>query len=222
MNTFSSKSRTRGYTISELLIAMSISVVIGGAATWFLVEGTRSSLKTTNLSLSDLSQWSIFTAISVDSKVANGMSVYGSFTESSMADSTMRKVNGERGNVLILSRSTQPTGSKKATYKQITGYVFTPGTKLLRKFTYEVPASEQGNPATGVEPATLEEILVNNLRSFSFSKVSDELVSVDAGGVFLVRQTGQSGILAVESQQGGASGSTAIKKLIEASFFIRG
>ena len=103
-----------GYTLTEVLIGISLSVAIGGAATWFLMEGTRASLKTTNISASDLSQWSIFTAISVDSKIANGMAVYRAFTVSDLDDSSKRMTNGERGNVLILSRSTQSSGSKKA------------------------------------------------------------------------------------------------------------
>ena len=106
------------------------------------------------------------------------------------------------------------------TYEQITGYVYKPSTKTLRKFIYQVTAAEQGGPTT--DPATLEEILTGNYASFVFKDVADHVVSVDSGGVFLVRQTGQSGILAVESQLGEGTRTAVTKKLIEASFFIRG
>jgi len=217
----------RGFTLTEVIIAMTISVAIGGTATWFLVEGTKASLKAANTSIADLSQWSIFTAISVDSKVANGMAVYRTFTAADMADSTKRVTEGgvdndanPRGNVLILTRSAQGANSKFAHYEQITGYVYSSSTKLLRKFTYEVPVSEQGTATT--QPATLEQILNDHLTNFAFQKVAGDLVTASSGGVFLVRKEGSSGILAVQSEQGGTNNQVSSKKLIEASFFIRG
>ncbi len=216
-------TRKRGYTLTEIIIASSISVAIGGAAMWFLVEGSRSSVKATNTSITDLSQWSIFTAISVDSKTANGMAVYKAFTKDDMKDSTLRLNNDGRGNVLILTRGRAEAGSTTTSYRQITGYVFTPSTKTLRKFVYEVPASERGDPATGVRPKTLEEILVDNFDHFHFRPVADNLLPTESGtGVFLVRERGHSGILTVESVQGDGNKRAVSKKLIDASFFIRG
>jgi hypothetical protein len=223
MKLFRSSSRKRGYTLTEILIASSISVAVGGAAMWFLVEGSRSSVKSTNTSINDLSQWSIFTAISVDSKTANGMAVYKDFTKDDMKDSTVRLNNGERGNVLILTRGKALAGSTATSYTQVTGYVFTPSKKTLRKFVYNVPTSEQGDPATNTKPKTLEEILVDNFDTFSFRNVADNLQPTDSGvGVFLVRERGHSGILTVESIQGDGNKRAVSKKLIDASFFIRG
>jgi prepilin-type N-terminal cleavage/methylation domain-containing protein len=219
-----SRHDQRGYTLSEILIAMSLSVVVLAAATWFMVEGTRASMKTTNNSINDLSQWSIFTAISVDSKVANGMEVYRTFTAADMSDPTKRLDKDQRGNVLILTRSHQVGNSRQATYDQITGYIYSATTKNLRKFVYTVPPSEQGNPATGTPPATLEQILVNNLTNFAPGSIADNVNKPDAawGGVFLVRQKGQSGILTIESVQGEGNTHSVNKKLIDAAFFIRG
>jgi prepilin-type N-terminal cleavage/methylation domain-containing protein len=216
--------RNCGYTLSEVLIAMSIGVVILGTATWFMIEGARVSMKTTNNSINDLSQWSIFTAISVDSKVANGMEVYRTFTSADLNDSTKRLDKDQRGNVLILTRSHQEGNSRQATYDQITGYIYSATTKNLRKFVYIVPPSEKGDPATNTPPATLEQILVNNLTTFSPRSIADNVHVPDSawGGVFLVRQKGQSGILTIESVQGDGNAQITNKKLIDAAFFIRG
>lgn len=213
---------SRGYTLSEVLIAMSIGVVVLATATWFMVEGTRVSMKTTNNSINDLSQWSIFTAISVDSKVANGMEIYSTFTTADLNDPTKRLDKDQRGNVLILTRSHQTGNSRLATYDQITGYIYSATTKNLRKFVYKVPASEQGDATT--PPATLEQILVNNLTSFSPHSIAENVNTPNSawGGVFLVRQKGQSGILTIESVQGDGNSHIVNKKLIDAAFFIRG
>ena len=223
--------RRSGFTLTEVIIAMSISTVIAGMAVWFMVEGARSSVKATNTTINDLSQWSIFTAISVDSRTANGMAIYQSFTAADMSDKTKRVSLGTvdpvtskpdpLGNVLILSLGHQAQGSKKTIYDQITGYVYNSTTKTLRKFVYTVPAAEKGNAALNVDPATLEEILVNNIASFSMRKVADNLNMVDPRGVFLIRGD-QSGVLTVESVHGDGNARAVSKKLIDASFFIRG
>lgn len=215
-------SRKRGLTLTEVLVASSISVALGASAMWFVTEGTRSSLKAASTSINDISQWSIFTAISVDSKIANGMTVYKNFTREEMKDNSFRLNNAERGNVLILTRSIQKPNAKKTSYTQITGYIFSATTKNLRKFVYAVPEAEQGNPALGVEPKTLEEILIDNFETFAPRSIADELHPTTTGaGVFLVRERGQSGILTVESIQGTNTRHKS-KKLIDASFFIRG
>ncbi|MGC4074993.1 MAG: prepilin-type N-terminal cleavage/methylation domain-containing protein [Nibricoccus sp.] len=217
MKTSLSRSLRRGFTLSEVMVAMTIGAAIAGTATWFMVEGARISYKTTNTSINDLSQWSIFTAISVDTKVANGMAIYASFLQPDIADDTKRLNKDQRGQVLILTRSHQDQNSKKSVYDLITGYVYASSTKTLRKFQYVVTAAEQG-----ANPATLEEILNNNYTNFTFTKVATDLTAVDSAGVFLVRQKGQSGILTVESAQGSGNAQVISKKLIEASFFIRG
>ncbi|ATC62734.1 hypothetical protein CMV30_01435 [Nibricoccus aquaticus] len=217
-----SRSRKRGYTLTEVLIALGISVALGGAATWFMMEGARASLKATNNSVNDLAQWSIFVAISVDSKTANGMSVYSTFTPADMADSTKRLNKDGRGNVLILTKSSQDAGSSRAAYDKITGYIYSPTTKNLRKFEYTVTAAEKGDLATNVLPATLEEILVNNYTTLVPHIIGENLTPPVTGfGVFLVRERGHSGILSIEAAQG-IDARTVNKKLIEASFFIRG
>jgi prepilin-type N-terminal cleavage/methylation domain-containing protein len=213
----------RGFTLTEILVAMSISVAMGGAAMWFLVEGTRASLKATNTSINDLSQWSIFTAISVDAKTANGMVVYKNFIEDDIKNSSLRLNNNERGNVLILTRGSQAEKSKFTAFTRITGYVYSASTKTLRKFVYDVPPTEQGDPDMGIDPKSLEQILIDNYESFSLRKVADDLLPTSTGvGVFLVRERGQSGILTVETVQGSGSRYVENKKLIDAAFFIRG
>ncbi len=216
-------SRKRGLTLTEVLIATGLSVALGSAAMWFLMEGTKSSLKATNTSINDISQWSIFTAISVDSKIANGMAVYKHFTKDDLKDISLRLNNSERGNVLILTRGVQQEKAKKTSYTQITGYVYSPTSKNLRKFVYDVPASEQGNADFNIEPKTLEQILIDNFETFALRSIADELRPTSTGvGVFLVRERGQSGILTVESIQGAGTQNAVSKKLIDASFFIRG
>lgn len=212
-----------GYTLSEVLIAMSIGTAIAGTATWFMVEGARIALKTTNTSLNDLSQWSIFTAISVDSKVANAVSVYSTFTATDMANATKRLDAKACGNVLILSRSHQDAGTKLSVIDEITGYVFNESGGILRKFKYATLPAERGE--TGSPPFSLEKILTDNLAlgTFQMRKVADHLNAITAGrGIFLVREKGRSGLLTVEAVQGAGSTHIVNKKLIEASFFIRG
>src|ERR1019366_327906 len=66
-------SHRNGFTLVEIMIAGAIATIIGAAAMGFVIEATRATLKTQSNSRNDLTEWGIYTGITIDSRVANGM-----------------------------------------------------------------------------------------------------------------------------------------------------
>jgi hypothetical protein len=215
-------------TLVEMMFALTIGVVILGISTGFLVEVTRATLKTQNVSQNDLTEWGMYTGVTIDTRSANGMTLYKSFAPASFADSTDRiTTNTTRGDFLLLTNSTLPTNSiDPPVYQSMTGYVYTagakPGTGTFQKFTYQVPVAEQTN--------ALETILTAHYSHFVFVPVavgldatnSDNDPATPTNRAFLYRSTiKRSGVLNLQINSGFSSTNTANAKLVETSFYIR-
>ena len=219
-----------GMTLVEMMFALTIGVVILGISTGFLVEVTRATLKTQNSSQNDLTEWGMYTGVTIDTRSANGMTLYKTFAPASFVDSTQRIVtNTTRGDFLLLTDSTLPTNSSNPpVYLSMTGYVYTAGVPLgsgtgtFQKFTYQVPLAEQTN--------ALETILTAHYSHFVLVPVAGGLEATNSDNdpvhptnrAFLYRSTvKRSGVLNLQINSGSSSTNTANTKLVETSFYIR-
>lgn len=228
--------RCRGFTLVEIAIATTISTLIVIASLGFLLEATRATMRTQNNSQNDLTEWGIYSGITIDSRVANGLNIYKDFTAASfnaLADQISDKANtvtglGNRGDFLVLSKSTQPDDNTPAKFLSLTGYVFDPGSPIdggkgtFKKFVYSVPTAEQGN--------TLEAILTAHYASFVLITVANGLDAVITDGApsaaqkraFLYRDVKlHSAVLNLQVRNGFTGTRTDNAKLIETAFFIR-
>lgn len=220
----SSPRKTRGFTLVELMISTAIGCAFCAAAVWFLVEGTRISLKTASSSTNDLAEWGIFSALTIDSKVANGMFMYPDFAKATISNpanelddqSTDRKT----GNVMILTKSSYSPGTETTFIERVTGYVFSPSQGALKSFTFITTDAERG--AT----VTLEAILENHFDTITTTTIATNLAANSfgtTGKAFLCRsKKNRSAVLNLEISNGFANVSTAKSKLIEATIFVRG
>jgi prepilin-type N-terminal cleavage/methylation domain-containing protein len=218
--------RCDGMTLVEMMFALVISVVVLGIAVNFLVEATRSTLRVQSNTQNDLTDWGISAGITIDTRTANGMTLFKDFSASSF-DSTTDEIttNDTRGDFLVLSRSSQEDGSKAATYLSLTGYLYTAGatagTGTFQKFTYAVPDGEKS--------LTLETILSTHRSDFKFQAIAKGLDATHSDNAatpknraFLFRSYKlRSGVLNLEVSTGYKNVGTSNSKLIETAFFIR-
>jgi prepilin-type N-terminal cleavage/methylation domain-containing protein len=223
-------SSRRGFTLTEIMIAGSIGVVVASAAMMLIVDGTRISLRTLAGSNNDMVQWSISNRLQLDSKVANGASIYADLTTAAVVNEGSRIRSNEestdpleagRGKLLILSTSRNDFGQKKATYLKLIGYRFidstVPANRQLLRFDYTVSDADQ----TARTP--LETIIRNNIGSFTMRVIASNLESLDPVGPFVCRDaTNRNAATATfRLSQGVVSNRTSDKILIEVSFLIR-
>lgn len=205
-------------TLVEMLIALALSAAIGGTATYFIVEGTRASLRTASSSDNDLVQWSISSRLQVDSKLANGAVIYKDLTSTSI-DIDKRCTAGARGNLLVLSLSSSPNGSRSSSYEKITGYLFDPTAHILEKFEYDVTEAEK------TAGADLEKIIKDNMGSFTFTVVARDVDTIDTDGPFINRDLTSRNVNAAAATfrliQGNAALHTRDAILVEVAFMIR-
>jgi hypothetical protein len=201
----------------ETLIAMTVGTVVGGAAVWFIVEGTRVTLRTNASTTNDMAQWSISSRIQIDSRIANGAVIFPSLGDDDLRD-VRRRRGGERGHVLVLSLSSRAPGATRSYYKSVIGYVYDPATRTLSKFEHEVAAAQQG-----VNPSTLETILLTNKAGFQMQVLAREVGSLDAAGPFVCRDIANVNAATATFQlEQRSSLWTSEKTLCEVSFQIRG
>jgi hypothetical protein len=210
------KPRRRGHSLVEVLIAMSISVVVAGASVWFIAEGTRYSMRTTASATNDFIQWSISSRLQLDSKLANGAAIYSNLTAASIKPN-LRRIGGQRGNLLILSLSERDPGSARSRFTRVTGYVYAPGTNILSKFEHIVSSAQQSSYAD------LETILTTNLSGFTLEPVARGVESFDGSGPFVSRDVGNinAATATFRLQQGDAANHTKDTSVVEISFLIR-
>jgi len=210
------RARRRGFTLAEILIAGSIAAAMAGAAILFVVQGTRASLRTAASSENDLVQWSISSRLQLDSRVANGAVI---FTDTNTANITVakRRVGGQRGNLLVLSRSRNADGSRSSSFQNLTGYYYAPDSRQLFKFDHPVSAAQQASQAT------LETILTTNLATITFVRIGENIDTIDDDGLFVSRDIGNINAAAatLRLNQGNTRLGTADTALVEVSFMIR-
>jgi len=221
--------KSKGFTLTEILIAATLSVTLVGLSVTFLIQATRSTLRTQSTSQNDLTEWGIYQGIAVDTRTANGMTLYKTKNPSDFSDSSKQiTTNTTRGDFLVLSQSTQQPNTQRPTYISITGYIYEDGTPAntgkgtLKKFTLTVPSGQQNN--------ALETILTANINRLTYTIIAEGLTATNSDNdpttptnrAFLYRSTSlRSGVLNLQVNTGFTGTQTIDAKLIETAFFIR-
>lgn len=208
--------RRQGFSLVEILIAMTLSVIIAGIAAWFIGEGMRFSLRTAASADNDFTQWSVSSRLQLDTKLANGASIYANLATADLK-SSLRRLGGQRGNLLILSSSERITGSSKSRYTHITGYLYDSAESRLSKFEHDVSSAQRASFAD------LETILISNLGGYTFTTVANGVESLDSTGPFVSRDVGNinAATATFKLEQGSEFNHTGDTSVVEVSFLIR-
>ena len=205
----------RGYTLAEILVALGVSGFVVSAGLWLLIEGVRSSTRTTNATVNDLTQWGIASRLWIDSRVANGISIYTDDTAPSL-ERWLRKSVEQRGNFIVFSLSAVDAAGATY-YTKVSGYSYNPSDDKIYRFDYDVPAADQ----TG--HLTLEEILTNRRANIiaSYESVASDITLTNNSGLFICRAAGTAASLScvVTTSTGGSEFEK--EKTIEATFYVR-
>ncbi len=208
--------RRRGYTLAEILIALGVSGFVVSAGLWLMLEGVRSSARTTNATVNDLTQWGIASRLWIDSRIANGISIYNDDTSASL-ERWLRKQVDQRGNFIVFSLS-DINGSGKTFYERLSGYCYNPVDDKIYRFDYAVTAADQA------ACSTLEEILTNRRSSIvaTYQPVASDITLTNSSGLFICRASGTAASLSciVTSRTDGNS-EFEKEKTIEATFYVR-
>lgn len=223
------------FTLVEVMIAMALSLLVGGGALWLVVAGVRSSTLATSGAINDLSQWGIASRLWVDARIANGITIYPSYT-TAQVERWLRRVVNDGGNFMVFSLS--DAVDNHTSYSKITGYYFVPtsssvpATGTIYRFDYVVSSTDQASFKT------LEDILkdnrtaimasakivASNVNTFMTTTVvsGSPAVTTTLANVFLCRAAGAVASLACSVSSGNVGQKTYQEKVIEATFFIRG
>jgi len=211
-----------GFTLTELVIAMTISVITAGMALAFLFEGLRSSLKTTAIYTNDMTQWGLTNRLLIDSKLANAVAIYTDNSAATIAAAavltTPRGVaQNASGNFLVLAQGSQVDDSTTMTYSSLIGYYFNTGNGTLSRFQYNVTSAEANT--------ALESILNTELGNFVYTPVSNNLaLQSNEPAAFLNRVDGHVANMLLRASAGltnSTSSFTRNDRLIEVSFYTR-
>jgi prepilin-type N-terminal cleavage/methylation domain-containing protein len=237
----SPRAARSAFTLVEVMISMAISLLVSGGALWLVVAGVRSSALATSGAMNDLSQWGIASRLWVDARIANGITVYPSYTTAHV-ERWLRRVVNDGGNFMVFSLS--DAVDNHTTYSKITGYYFvatsgtSPATGTIYRFDHVVSASEQASykPLEDILKDNRTAIMASakvvagNVNTFMTTSVPSGSTTVTIGNVFLCRAAGTVASLAcsVSSASSAAErtsqerNKTYQEKVIEATFFIRG
>lgn len=210
------ETHKKGFTLVELIIASSISLLVIGAGLTILITGIRSSALSTSVIQNDISQLGLDSKLTVDSRMANQLALYTEYSPGMTAIdfiSNPGKYTGKYGNFLVLATSTS-TNSGGISYKKISGLHYK--NNNLYKFDYVVSIADQESN----KPLTA--ILIENKNSIesSYKQQAKDLSPLSRSGLFLLRSN-VSASMACIVKNGSTSSKTISSKVIEANFHIR-
>jgi hypothetical protein len=221
------------YTLVEVMISSSVSLLVVGGALWLLIAGTRSATLATSGSINDLAQWGIASRLWVDARIANAITVYPSYATTDV-ERWLRRVVNDGGNLMVFSLST-PVGFYTR-YLKITGYYFVPisntvpASGAIYRFDHDVSTADQAsfksledilkdNRTTIMGNAT---VVASHVSTFMTTSVLVSGVTTTLANVFLTRSAGSAASLACAVSSGSERQKTYQQKVIEATFLIRG
>jgi hypothetical protein len=209
------RRRFRAFTLAEILMGLGISSFVVGGGLWLLVAGLKTSTRTTNTTLNDLSQWGIASRLWIDSRIANGISIYADNSNANV-ERWLRKLVDQRGNFIVFSLSSTD-GNSRTYYTKISGYYYSPSAETISRFDYDVPAADQ------TDNKTLEQILSNRRDAImaTYDVVARNVDLTHAGGLFICRTAGTAASLSCTVTSGGDNAAMEKEKTIEATFYVR-
>jgi hypothetical protein len=204
----------RGHTLVEILIAAAASLLVVGGALWVMIAGVRTSARSTNTIVNDLTQWGIASRLWIDSRIANGITIYAD-SNAANVKRWKRSVVNDRGNFVVFSLS-ETNSLGKTYYSRLSGYEYNPLDKKIYRFDYAVPAADQ----TAATP--LEDILNSNRAAIAntFIVIASSVDPLDVAGVFFCRTVGTASF-ACKITAGDAQRDTIKIKTVEATFYVR-
>lgn len=210
-----SRAKQSGHTLVEVLIASSVSLMVVTGALWVMFAGVKTSAQTTNTVVNDLTQWGIASRLWIDSRIANGITIYED-TQVKNVERWLRAVVNDRGNFVVFSLSAT-NGSGKTYYSRLSGYVFDSTQRKVFRFDYPVTGADQ----TANTP--LEDILNNNRDDIiaTYVTVADSVDAIDSSGVFLCRTAGTAASFGCRVTSGDTARDTFKEKVVEATFYVR-
>jgi large-conductance mechanosensitive channel len=229
----------KGMTFVEIMFAMIIGTAFVLIIAQFSVDIVRSSLRSQSNAQNDLTEWGIYQGITVDTRTANGMALFKTFSNAadfadvSMEIPTLTDVALTRGDFLVLTQTTEvPSAPSTPNFNTtvITGYIYTDGTPansgkgIFQKFTYAVPSAERGNSLETILTAHKSTFAANltTLATGLTATHSDNATTSPTNRAFMIRSTTlRSGMLNLSVSTGNVSTRTNNEKLIETAFFIR-
>jgi prepilin-type N-terminal cleavage/methylation domain-containing protein len=239
--------RRAGFTLVELIIAMSISVTVCAMAVYFLFEGLRSSLKTSSIYTNDMTQWGLTNRLLIDTKLANNIEVFTDNTASTLTAAVTAQggiAEGSFGNFIVLALGSMvevSTTQQQYQYTSLYGYYFNPNAQTLSRFQYTIPSNETlyASPPSAPTPIPsvgLEALVSEHLAQFQYTVVGTNLSlqpwpagAPGTNGAFLNRRNGQLANMLVRASAGPTNGNNVIAantftrsdRMIEVSFYAR-
>ena len=239
-------SRRAGFTLTELLIAMTISVVLCGMATYFLFEGLRASLKTSAIYTNDMTQWGLTNRLMIDTKLANNIEIFADNSSATLTAAATYTNNtpaggvakGTFGNFIVLALGAMAevsTTQQQYQYSSLYGYYYNPTAKTLSRFQYAVSASDSQqstyNTSTGQVSGGLEAIVKEHLGDFQYTVVGTDLTlqplptgATGTNGAFLNRIPGQLANMLLRASAGLTNTNNSLTRsdrMIEVAFYAR-
>jgi hypothetical protein len=223
------------FTLVEVMISMALSLLVGGGALWLVVAGVRSSTLSTAGAINDLSQWGIASRLWVDARIANGITIYPSYTTTHV-ERWLRRVVNDGGNFMVFSLSDAVEDDTR--YSKLTGYYFVPtsssipATGTIYRFDYTVSSTDQAS-FKNIEDILKDnrtaimasaKVVASNVSTFMTTSVvtGSPAVTTTFANVFLCRAAGAVASLACSVSSGNDKQKTYQAKVVEATFFIRG
>ena len=239
-------SHRAGFTLTELLIAMSISVIVCGMALAFLFEGLRASLKTSAVYTNDMTQWGLTNRLMIDTKLANNIEIFTDNSTATLSAAATYTNNtpaggvaqGTFGNFIVLALGSMAeisTTQQQYQYSSLFGYYYNPTAQTLSRFQYTVSASDSQqstyNTSTGNVSGGLEAIVNEHLGDFQYTVVGTTLAlqplpsgATGPNGAFLNRIPGQLANMLLRASAGLTNSTntfTRSDRMIEVAFYAR-
>lgn len=208
------RDRRRGFTLAEVLISLGISGFVIAGGLWLILAGIKTSTRSTNAAITDLTQWGIASRLWIDSRIANGISIYSN-DQSASLERWLRKVVDQRGNFIVFSLSHTDAGNKTY-YSKLSGYCYDSVKDAIYRFDYNVPAADQ------TSNKSLESILVDRHEAIvaTYSSVASNITLTHSGGLFICRAGGTAASLSCVVTAG-ENTDYQREKTIEATFYVR-
>ena len=224
-------------TLVEVMVSMAVGVVVIGAATWFLFEGTKASYKAMANVENSIQQWGLATKLQIDGKIAGRVDILNSIDQTAWVSGLPLVIpvdNGdpadllERGKVLVLTKSQLKEGYDTKIITDMVVYYYVGGnlgyTGILKRFPQKAPDTF---PITAPldsakNPKSVAQLVSENVDTITANAalVQDHLASIANNGPF-AHFISPSNVSIALVRQETALGTVNSTTLTEVSFNLR-